>query len=458
MMNIPSIPKIPSVPKSAPAPAATTSLVVAAGAGPASAPVSAPKQAPAGKSSFETSMAAPTTARPALVKPVASPPAAVKRPAAFSSKKEETPHSTQEFLFNLLDDCGASNVSDLHVHPGKGMWRLISGKLTKLEGADDIITEEEVVHWMTHADGYEDMNVDDPIKLFGTKGHTTVAFDTGTWRVRGSFRRSTVGISATFRMIPSRIPTLEDVYLPEVMVDMIRRSSGLILIEGPTGSGKTTSIAALIDYINTNENLHIYSVEDPIEFHHKPKGASVFTMREIGVHASDYPSAVENALRSKPNVIFIGEMLSNETKKAALHAATTGHLVITTAHAGSVAEALDSFIGGFDAAEQPQIRGRLAQSLLGVMCQSLIPTRDGKLVAAREVMLTNINFSEIIREDNINMLHAQLESGAGCFTLEQELFKLVKAETIDVKVALERAKQPAKLQEELERHGYMATS
>lgn len=429
---------------------ASVSRPPVAGTPPKAAPAGAPRPATA----LPTKPAGAAPARPAT----APAKTVVKRPAAFSSKKQDTPHGSQKFLFDLLNDCGAKGVSDLHVHPGKGMWRLTSGKLVHHNGTDEIITEEEIIHWMEHSDGYEDLKVDDPEKLLGEKGHTTVAFDTGTWRVRGSFRRSTVGVSCTFRMIPSKIPTIEDVYLPEVMIAMIRRSSGLILIEGPTGSGKTTSIAALIDYINKNEDLHIYSVEDPIEFHHKPLGNTVFTMREIGIHASDYPSAVENALRSKPNVIFVGEMLNNQTKKAALHAATTGHLVITTAHAGSVTEAIDSFIGEFSAEEQPQIRGRLAQSLLGVMCQTLVPTKDGALVAAREIMLSNMNFAEIINTGQMQMMHPQMASSAGCFTLEDSLVELVKKDVIDVKVALEKAKRQETLRENLERLGYISST
>jgi twitching motility protein PilT len=429
-------------------------------------PVSSTGSVPPKPNTTDVPAAKPTAAStyapvqaPAQKKPASLPanPASrqlAKKPA-FSSKKPETPHGTRQFLFDLLDDCGANGVSDLHVHPNKAMWRLTSGELKKHDSPNDIITEEEVIHWMEHSDGYEDLNVDDPEKLLGEKGHTTVAFDTGTWRIRGSFRRSTVGISATFRLIPSKIPTVEDVYLPDVMVNMVKRKSGLILIEGPTGSGKTTSIAALIDYINKNTNLHIYSIEDPIEFHHTPMDATVFTMREIGLHASDYPSAVENALRSKPNIIFVGEMLNNETKKAALHAATTGHLVITTAHAGSVTEAIDSFIGGFNADEQPQIRGRLAQSLLGVMCQSLVKTKEGSLVAAREVMLSNLNFAEIIQDGKMNMLHAQMASSNQCFTLEDSLVDLVKNEVIEVREALESAKRPEVVKTELERLGFM---
>lgn len=376
-----------------------------------------------------------------------------KRP--FSAKKAENRHASKEFLFKILDDAGRDNVSDLHVHPSIGMWNLISGRLTKTFDEDSMIAEEDILHWMTHAEGYADMGVDSPEKLFGTKGHHTVAFATGTWRVRGSFRKSTVGVSCTFRLIPTTIPNVTDVYLPQMMIDMVQRRSGLILIEGPTGSGKTTSIAALIDYINETTDLHIYSIEDPIEFYHTPKGNTVFTMREVGVHASDYPSAVENALRSKPNIIFVGEMLSNATKKAALHASTTGHLVITTAHAGSVAEALDSFIGEFPADEQPQIRARLSTSLLGVMCQSLVPTKAGGLVAAREIMTTNMNFSEIISNGEMKMIAPQMESGKNCQSLENDLMRLLKEDIIDIKTAQDNAKRPDAIKQELIRLGYI---
>lgn len=373
-----------------------------------------------------------------------------KKPAFIAKKVDDGP-SSEKFLFELLDECGDTNVSDLHVQPGNGMWRLVQGKLTHYGDEAAIVTEDDIVKWLEHSDNYAEYHLDSPEKLLEPKGHTTVAFATGKWRVRGSFRKSTAGISCTFRLIPSKIPTVQEVGVPEIIQAIARRTSGLILIEGPTGSGKTTSIAALINQINENTDQHIYSIEDPIEFHHKPKGATIFTMREIGIHATDYPSAVENALRSKPNIIFVGEMLDNDTKKAALHAATTGHLVITTAHAGSVAEAIDSFIGGFSADEQPQIRSRLAQSLLAVMCQKLLPGVNGRLVAAREVMITNLNFAEIISDGKMNMLHGQMNSTPDSYTLEDDLLKLVEEQKITVKTALEEAKRPDALTVELQR-------
>lgn len=407
---------------------------------------SAPKSAPT---------AAPVKRPAGLTKPAGSQPAKAplpKRPA-FTAKKADTGKSSKKYLFELFDECGDQGVSDLHVQPENGQWREIEGRLQVFDDEKYIVTEEDILHWMTHSDNYEDLHLDSPEKLLEGKGHTTVAFDTGNWRVRGSFRKSTVGVSATFRLIPNEIPTIDKFGVPGVMQSLVRRSSGLILIEGPTGSGKTTSIAALINMVNQTTNRHIYSIEDPIEFHHKPIDSTVFTMREIGVHAEDYASAVENALRSKPHIIFVGEMLNNETKKAALHAATTGHLVITTAHAGSAAEAIDSFIGGFSAEEQPQIRSRLSQSLLGIMCQTLVTGKNGKLAPAHEIMINDINFQEIINEGNMQMLSASMSGTTGSFTLEDSLMTLVQEDRITPEVALDKAKRRTALMDEFDRAG-----
>lgn len=407
-----------------------------------------------GKPAFTVPNRNPVTTAKAPASPVSAPAKPVAVPAkraAFIAKKPESGPGSSRFLFDLLNDCGAEGASDLHVQPEHGMWREVQGDLQHYDDEKSIVSEEDILKWMEHSDNYADLHLDSPERLLDGKGHTTVAFDTGTWRVRGSFRKSTVGVSCTFRLIPAKIPTVADVGVPEIIQAISRRTSGLILIEGPTGSGKTTSIAALVNQINETTNRHIYSIEDPIEFHHKPKGSTIFTMREIGVHATDYASAVENALRSKPHIIFVGEMLDNDTKKAALHAATTGHLVITTAHAGSVAEAIDSFIGGFSADEQPQIRSRLGQSLLAVMCQKLLKDVNGRRVAAREVMINNLNFTEIINEGNMNMLHGQMNSTPDSYTLEDDLAQLVMSGQVSVQTALEEAKRPDVLSVELQR-------
>lgn len=349
-------------------------------------------------------------------------------------------------LHALIDSCGDMRVSDMHIHPGKPVRRLRSGKLVMDEGPEGIFTAEDVAVWLTDATS----GMESPLE---PRGHASVAMATGRYRVRGTFRKSLAGITVTFRLIPTVIPNADDVGVPQIIQDLIHKDSGLIIMEGPTGSGKTTAIAGLIKKINTEYDKHIYMVEDPTEFVHDEIGATSIVQRQIGAHALDYPTAIEDALRSKPNVIVIGELLNAATAKAALHAATTGHLVITTAHAGSITEALDSFIGQFTADEQPQVRSRLSQSLLAIMVQKLVPDVHGKLQAAREVLVNNINFSELIRDEKAHMIRAQLSGDKKSFTLESTLLELVKEGKITCDTAMAAAKAPDDLKTELKRAG-----
>jgi twitching motility protein PilT len=358
-----------------------------------------------------------------------------------------------EHLYALVNMAGGIGVSDIHVVPMKGVWILTQGVLKKDASPSGLFQESHIQGWLDSA-GAGAGKVFEPL---GDRGHTSVAFDTGTYRVRASFRRSTDGLAVTFRLIPSTIPDAQVIGVPQVIQDLMTHSAGLILIEGPTGSGKTTAIAALINKVNREKDLHIYTIEDPIEFMHVPQGNTMLTQREIGVHASDFPSAVENALRSKPNIIVVGELLNPATAKAALHAATTGHLVITTAHAGSVTEAIDSFIGQFTADEQPQIRSRLSQSLLAIMVQKLVPKIGGGLIAAREIMLNDLNFAETIKDESrSHMFHASMDSTPGSVTLETSLFDLVKGNLITPATALEQSRKPAAMKEMFVREGIKA--
>ncbi|MGK3708591.1 type IV pilus twitching motility protein PilT [Arthrobacter sp. IK3] len=349
-------------------------------------------------------------------------------------------------LHRMIDECGDSAVSDMHIHPDKPMRRLRSGRLFIPDGTEVVFSQDEIMMWLAEAtEGRHD-----PL---GTRGHASVALATDRYRVRGTFRKSLQGITVTFRIIPGTVPTADAIGLPQVIRDLIHRDSGLLIMEGPTGSGKTTAIASLIRMANEEYDKHIYMVEDPTEFVHEEIGATSIVQREIGTHVVDYPTAIEDALRSKPNIIVIGELLNAATAKAALHAATTGHLVITTAHAGSITEALDSFIGQFTADEQPQIRSRFSQSLLGIMVQKLVPTADGRLTAAREVLLNDLNFTEIIRDDKMQMIRARIAGSKGCFTLEDSLADLVSQNAITADTALGAAKNTDDLREIMARKG-----
>jgi twitching motility protein PilT len=351
-----------------------------------------------------------------------------------------------EHLYTIINNAGTMRASDVHVHPNDGIWVLTPDNLLHYTDENVQIPEEEILEWLK-ASVSGDAQAEDP---FGDRGHASVAFDTGNWRIRGTFRKSVGGISCTFRLIPPEIPNVNKIGTPQVLQDLVTKASGLILVEGPTGSGKTTLIASLIDLINRTTAQHIYLVEHPIEFMHKPQ-MSLFTQREIGVHAKDYATALQDALRSKPNVILIGEMLDPATARAALHAATTGHLVITTAHAGSVSEAIDGFIGQFAADEQPQIRSRFAQSLLAICVQKLIPSLHGGKVPAREMMILDPNFSEVIKTGQTHMVRSQMEGTPGAYSMEDSLAELVRDGHISEATAYIQANDNGSLREKLER-------
>lgn len=356
---------------------------------------------------------------------------------------------SMRLLFHIIDSAGAGGVSDIHVKPDEGVYFVKSGVPQKDPNEKAIVHQDTVLAWLV--EGVPGNRTPDDI--LGTRGHTSIAYDTGRFRVRASFRRDMTGVSVTFRIIPYTMPNADALGLPAVVQDLMQKKSGLILFEGPTGSGKTTCIAALGNKVNHEQDRHLYLIEDPTEFVHTPVGSSVITQREIGVHASDYTTAVENALRSKPDIIVVGELLDNQTKKAALHAATTGHLVMTTAHAGSVVEAIESFIGEFEAREQPQVRSRLSQSLLAVIVQQLVPTVRGGLTAVREIAIIDENVQSIIREGELFMLHSQLESNPHATSLDQSLAELVAAGSITRETAFQYTRKPDALTQNLRRFG-----
>ncbi|MBC7517561.1 MAG: Flp pilus assembly complex ATPase component TadA [Microbacteriaceae bacterium] len=359
------------------------------------------------------------------------------------SNVEATPKTISEYhefylqrLYALINAYGSLGASDVHILPDDGIYTVTDGVLMRDQSPHAIVGHAEIAEWLRQP-GQLGQATEEVLEQFG---HVTLAFDTGRYRTRGSFRRTSHGVSATFRIIPRVVPDADAVGVPQVVQELAKKSAGLILIAGPTGSGKTTAIAALVNQLNMNSDRHFYLIEDPIEFVHAPFGNSVFTQREIGVHAADFSSAIENALRSKPNVIVVGELLNVAASRAALQAATTGHLVISTAHAGSVAEAIENFIGQFATGEQSLIRSRLSQSLLAILVQKLVPAVGGGLVAAREVMINSRNFQELIRDPTkINMVNQQLQSSAGCTTLEDSLLSLVRTGRITPSVATEQA-------------------
>jgi len=238
-------------------------------------------------------------------------------------------------------------------------------------------------------------------------------------------------------MIPSRIPTYEDLSLPLVMKKLSLKSSGLILVTGPTGSGKSTSLAAMLNHINHEFQGHIITIEDPVEFIHKPN-RSLIHQREVGQHTSTFIGALRSALREDPDIIMVGEMRDLETMRLALHAAETGHLVLATLHTRSAPQTLDRIVSVFPSEEQPMIRQMLADSLSAILCQSLVPTLDmSGRVAAFELLVSTSAVRNLIREGKLHQIPSAIQTGTqhGMVSMDQSLRRLVASKRISMEAA-----------------------
>jgi twitching motility protein PilT len=260
-------------------------------------------------------------------------------------------------------------------------------------------------------------------------------------RFRANYFYKTTGLAAVFRTIPSKILSLEDLGCPDVARKLAERRTGLILITGPTGSGKSTTLAAMVDHINRSRSCHVLTIEDPVEFVHTPNKAQV-THREVGPDAGSFASAIRSAGREDANVILIGELRTNETMKLALQLASFGVLVFGTVHTNSAAATIDRIINAFPADEQVQVRGMLAESLVAIIAQQLLRTKDGKgRVAAHEILVGSSALSSMIREGKTFQIANLLQAGqsAGMQTMDMALEKLVRKDVISAEAALEKA-------------------
>jgi len=250
----------------------------------------------------------------------------------------------------------------------------------------------------------------------------------GIGRFRANFYRTLGDIAGAFRTIPIDVPSLDDLKLPAVYKKLIKREKGLILVTGPTGSGKSTTLAAMINEINLHESKHIITVEDPVEFIHNNKKC-IFSHRGVGEDTSSFATALKYAMREDPDVILIGEMRDKETIAAALTAAETGHLVFGTLHTSSAPSTINRIIDVFSGDEQPQIRAMISTSLIAVIAQALIPKLGGGRIAASEILVTNHAISNLIREDKVHQIYSQMQLGqgeSGMQTQTQVLLKYVR--------------------------------
>jgi twitching motility protein PilT len=270
------------------------------------------------------------------------------------------------------------------------------------------------------------------------------------FRVNAYFQRASIG--AVLRTIPQDIPAFESLKLPEILKDFTRKPRGFVLVTGPTGSGKSTTLASMIDMINEQRHEHIMTVEDPIEFLHRHKNC-VVNQRELGADAHSFSLALKSALRQDPDVILVGEMRDLETMSTAITAAETGHLVFATLHTQDTSQTVDRIVDSFPPAQQHQVRTQLSIALQGIVTQQLLPTSDGQgRVAACEVLVPTPAVRNLIREGKTHQLYSALQTGGqhGMQTMDAALADLVRGGEITRELAFSRSSTPEELKRLLE--------
>ncbi len=321
-------------------------------------------------------------------------------------------------FFKLMADQGAS---DLHLVAGSQPVLRIRGEM---ERVDYKAFEDDELRAILY-----EIAPEDKIKIFEETGDVDFGYEIpGLARYRANFFRQKWGVAAVFRQIPSKVLTVEDLGLPEICKKFAMLHKGLVLVTGPTGSGKSTTLAAIIDYANKHRKDHIITVEDPIEFVHQSQGCIV-NHRELGTHTKSFAAALRGALREDPDIILVGEMRDLETIQLALEAAATGHLVFGTLHTTSAPKTVDRVIDVFPANQQGQIRTTLSESLKGVIAQNLFKRVDKKgRCAALEILVCTYAVGNLIREAKTHQLPSVMQTGKrlGMQTLDDAIMELLK--------------------------------
>jgi twitching motility protein PilT len=347
-------------------------------------------------------------------------------------------------LEKLLKSIKAYNASDLHLLVGVEPSLRIDGKITplnlpKLTNEDiielcySVLTEKQKVALE------ENLELDFSFSIEGVS------------RFRANYYYERGNLAAAFRIIPERPLTLDELQAPEVFKELIKKEKGLILVTGPTGSGKSTTLAAMINEINEKFNKHILTIEDPIEFVHEHK-KSIVSQREIGRDSKSFINALRAALREDPDIILIGEMRDKETIAAAITAAETGHLVFGTLHTNSADQTINRIVNVFPANEQDQIRTQLSMTLVAAISQVLLPRIGGGRIAAHEIMINTPAIANLIRENKIQQIYSQMQlnqANTGMQTMNQVLAELVKKNIIDKETALTYSTKPDELRKML---------
>jgi twitching motility protein PilT len=408
------------VPRAAPLPASPPVT------DPSLAPVRPPNPAP-----VPAAFSAPlTAARPATLP--APPPATVRSMPAHPrgrAAQAPVPHHIDELFNGMLD----LRASDLHLKSDKVPMVRVDGSIMVMEGqpslsADDV--ERLIMEIVPERQARE----------FHRNNDTDFAYEMSRARIRANVFRDRAGIGGCFRQIPWELMTARQLNLPQSILDFCTLEKGLVVITGPTGSGKSTTLAAMIDVVNETRDAHVITIEDPIEFVHEEKRCHI-NQREVGTQTRNFKTALRAALREDPDIVMVGEMRDLETVSIAIETAETGHLVFATLHTNTASSTIDRLIDQFPPDHQGQIRSMLSESLRGVVSQTLVKKRGGGRVAAMEVLVVNHAVSNLIREGKVFQIPSLIQTGrtVGMQTLNDSLVELVKAGLVDPQEAVDRA-------------------
>jgi len=348
----------------------------------------------------------------------------------------------------LLDTVIKTGASDLHLTTGRPPTLRLHGELrnlqTKVIDADDMVALMKAITPERSQQELQEVGGCDFGFAYGDKAR----FRVSVFRQRGD-------LAIVCRQIPNKLLTFEQIGLPEMCKELIRRPRGMFLVTGPTGSGKTTTLATMIDYININYDRHIITMEDPIEYYHHHK-KSVVNQREVGADVPNFAEALRRALRQDPDVILVGEMRDLETIEAAVRAAETGHLVFGTLHTTGAAKTIDRLVDAFPVSQQNQIRVQLSTALLGVLSQALLTRVDTKgMVAAYEFLVVTPAIANLIRDNKSFRIDSSIQTGKkfGMQLLDDHLWSLYSQGKIAAEEMIDKSKNPGALTDKVHKMG-----
>ena len=358
---------------------------------------------------------------------------------------ENPPQISLSELLHKLSEMGGS---DLHITTGTPPLVRVDGEVQALEGYRPLTSSETKQLAYSVLTDAQKHRFEENLELdlsFGVKGLSR--FRANVFNQRGA-------VGAVFRAIPYEIKSFEDLGLPPVVKELCTKPRGLVLVTGPTGSGKSTTLAAMIDKINRERHEHILTIEDPIEFLHNHKNCIV-NQREVNADTKGFPQALRTALRQDPDVVLVGEMRDLETIESALRIAETGHLTFATLHTNSAVSTINRIIDVFPSMQQSQVRAQLSLTLEGILCQSLLPRADARgRVLAMEILIPNSAIRNLIREDKVHQIYSMMQTGQdlhGMQTFNQSLATLFHKRLITRELAMQRTSNANELRDLIDR-------